>query len=86
MSYEGTCLCDRRLISGQLPWANHVVVPGLACGWYSWFSLVPKHLWLESAIPWSLSNRGPWWAYVGLRLDWTGIGPLALAGPPWNSS
>lgn len=50
MSYEWTCLCDRRLISGQLPWANHVPVPELAHGWYSWLSLVPKHVCLESAI------------------------------------
>lgn len=71
-SYEWTFLCDRRLISGKLPLANHVLVPGLTCGWYSWLSLVPKHIFLESATSF-VHMRRRWWMYVGLRLDLTGI-------------
>lgn len=58
MSYEWICLCDRRLISGQLPLTNHILVPGLACGWDSWLSLVPEHICLESVIRSYLSGGG----------------------------
>lgn len=47
-SYEPICLCDRRLISGELRWANHSSVPGLARGWYSWFRRGAKSPYVPS--------------------------------------